>query len=115
MVESAATIQEGDIMFSAAEKAIFKNMIGETRKCLNKTNPQNQDDRIKCETAYFSELDNYTYHTHPVGIEYPSEIDKQTTAKHGKQYLVIGLVPTNEIVVWGPYPTYDKIITRFKV
>lgn len=90
-------------------------MINETRRCLDTTNPATQDDRIKCETAYFSELDNFTYHTHPVGIEYPSEIDKQTTAKHRKQFLAIGLVPTNEVVVWGPYPTYDKIVARFKV
>ena len=90
-------------------------MINATRSCLQTTQPKTHADKIKCETAYFSELGSYTYHTHPVGVPYPSEVDKKTTAKFNKKYLVIGLVPTREVIVWGVFPKYDKIINRFKV
>ena len=102
-------------MFTSSEKSTFRNMIAATRSCLNTSNPKNHADKVKCETAYFSELGNFTYHTHPVGVPYPSETDRKTTARFKKKYLVIGLVPNNEVIVWGVYPKYDKVITRFKV
>ena len=90
-------------------------MINQTKRCLANTAPNTHDGQIKCETAYFSQLNNYTYHTHPNGVLEPSDIDVATTAKHKKQFLVIGLVPSNEVVVWGPYPTYNKLVARFRL
>ena len=77
-------------MFTNDEKQTFRNMINATRSCLKTTNPQSHEDKVKCETAYFSELGDFTYHTHPVGVPYPSETDRKTTAKFKKKYLVIG-------------------------
>ena len=94
---------------------IFRNMINKTKACLQNTKPKTHAGQIKCETALFSEGTDYTYHTHPNGINFPSQPDIQTTAKHKKKVLMIGLVPTNEVVVWGYYPTYDRMVARFKV
>ena len=90
-------------------------MINSTKHCLAATNPQSHKDAIKCETALFSEGDEYTYHTHPVGVLYPSKQDIETTAKFKKKLLMIGIVPKNEVVVWAPYPTYNRMVGRFKV
>lgn len=102
-------------MFSTNQKRIFAEMINQTKLCLQNTNPQSHEAKVKCETALFSDLDGYTYHTHPNGTPEPSDIDIRTTARHKKKYLAIGLVPQNEVIVWGEYPTYNKIITRFKL
>lgn len=103
------------IALTASDKEIFAAMIQNTKRCLKNTRPKTHADLMRCETAYFSELDDYTYHTHPRGLDYPSDLDRKTTKKFRKKYLAIGLVPSNEVVIWGDYPTYDKMIARFKV
>jgi len=82
---------------------------------LRNTNPTTHSGQIKCETALFSEGNDYTYHTHPNGVDFPSQADIDTTAKFKKKYLMIGLVPFREVVIWGDYPKYDKMLAKFKV
>lgn len=99
-----------------SDKTIFGSMIDKTRKCLeNQPAGVSHKEKIQCETAIFSDEKTYTYHTHPVGIPTPSEADIKTTRKFKKKYLIIGLVPTRTVVIWGVYPTYDKLIGKFKV
>ena len=103
------------IAFSENEKSTFSNMIERTKHCLNNTKPADHAGEIACETAYFSEQTNYTYHTHPRGVPYPSQADINTTARFKKKYLIIGLVPTREVIVWGTYPSYNRMMARFRL
>ncbi|MDA8040862.1 MAG: Mov34/MPN/PAD-1 family protein [Pirellulales bacterium] len=105
------------------EKASFAKLINSTKSCLRSkgisttggiTDDQWRD-AINCETAIFSTGSLYTYHTHPNGDPEPSEPDRRTTAKHGKQFMFIGLVPTNEVVVYGAADGYRRLLGRFKV
>jgi len=100
---------------STHDKQIFGHMIDKTKNCLAKQGNVEHKEMLKCETAMFSENNDYTYHTHPVGVPYPSEADIRTTARFKKKYLIIGLVPTRTVVVWGVYPKYDKLLGKFRV
>ena len=72
--------------------------------------------QIACEVIHpqtLSPFSNFTFHTHPARIDYPSEADKKTTTKLKKEYLVIGVVPTNQIVVYEQSDNYQNMIARF--
>ena len=43
------------------------------------------------------------------------DIDRDTTHNLKKQFLIIGLVPTNEIVVFENKDDFTRLITKFKV
>ena len=96
-------------------KRIFKELISQTRTCMKNTSNGSFEDDLKCETAYLSDHNGYTYHTHPNGNESPSEVDRRTTQRLGKQYLIIGMVPTNKIVVYSKDDGFKKMITSFYV
>lgn len=93
------------------QKPIFSQLMEKTRNCLE--NIGNDPDRIQCETAYLSEQNAFTFHTHPDGTRYPSEIDKRTTKRLKKDYLCIGLVPTGETVCWHKKDNFENEVFSF--
>ena len=95
------------------DKGIFGNMIDRTRMCMDKLGPGK--DNVVCETAYLSANKDFTYHTHPNGTPFPSDIDRNTTHKLKKRFLIIGLVPNREIVVFENKDDFTRLISRFKV
>lgn len=97
-----------------ADLATFKNLINKTRTCLG-SSARTSHDGLECETAYLSQNDLFTYHTHPNGTPMPSETDKKTTNRLNKRFMFIGLVPTNEVVVFGKHDNFTKLLGRFKV
>lgn len=107
--------------FTREERNTFRNMIEATQNCIRKKgiNPHkltaaNFDDAVDCETVYFSQDNGFTYHTHPNGDPTPSEIDKVTTNKFKKKYMLIGLVPQKKVVVYGA-PRFNKLLGSFSV
>ena len=103
------------------EKITFRNMIDATAQCIRNKgiNPhrltaENFDAAVDCETVYFSQDDGYTYHTHPNGDPTPSQIDKDTTNRFKKKYMLIGLVPQKKVVIYRA-PKFDKLVGSFSV
>lgn len=96
-------------------------MIMKTRSCLNTKGIKhpitmaNYKEALACETAYFSENSDYTYHTHPNGSKEPSEQDKKTTNKFNKKFMFIGLVPSNKVVVYGKWDNFQEMLGEFRV
>ena len=72
-----------------------KEAIQATKKCLTSEHPS---DTNECEMISVGE--NYTFHTHPQGIEQPSDADIETTRKLEKSYLCIGMVPQQKVMCW---------------
>lgn len=108
-------------IITASDKAAFSGMIDATRRCLNRKGlPAGRlredqfDEAVRCELAMFSADNEYTYHTHPNGDPVPSDVDKRTTNKYRKKYMMIGLVPTRRVVVYEA-PAFDRIIGEFSV
>ena len=90
-------------------KEEFKQLMIKSQHCMSVNHlSQSLDDRsvkqaIQCETIHpqtLSQYTNFTFHTHPSDITYPSEVDKKTTKNLKKQYLVIGHVPTMRSYVY---------------
>ena len=91
-------------------------MIDITKRCLDqKGSHVSFSEKLKCETAYFSQENSYTYHTHPCGNPRPSEADINTTNKYKKKFMFIGLVPTRKVVVYGNHDNFSKMIGSFAV
>ena len=68
---------------------------------------------IQCETihpATMSQFNNFTFHTHPHNIPYPSDKDIETTKSLNKDYLLIGVVPQNRTYVFSKEDNYQKSI-----
>ena len=106
---------------SRQEKQTFRNMIDATQSCIRKKgiNPhkltaENFDAAVDCETVYFSQDDGYTYHTHPNGDPTPSQIDKDTTNRFKKRFMMIGLVPQKKVVIYKA-PKFDRLVGSFSV
>ena len=59
-----------------------------------------------------SQFNNYTFHTHPHNIPYPSEQDKVTTKNLNKKYLLIGVVPQNRTYVFSNDDNFTKSIAQ---
>lgn len=89
----------------------FAELMQKTRQCLQ--NIGNDPDRVQCETALLSEQNKFTFHTHPDGTRYPSDIDKRTTKKLNKDYLCIGLVPNGETVCWHKKDNFKNEVFSF--
>lgn len=94
----------------SVDRAMFQKAIEATRKCLA-LNPNG--DPVQCETAILSDGDWYTFHTHPRGVEYPSDIDIETTKKLGKEYLCIGLVPDGRTICFHESDGFSNIVCEF--
>ena len=101
---------------------MFLQLMAQSNQCM-KEHPEfhgNDSTSIKrqiaCEVIHpqtLSPFSNFTFHTHPARIDYPSPADKKTTSKLKKEYLVIGVVPTNQIVVYQQSDNYENMIARF--
>ena len=109
-------------VISSTDKSTMGNMIQKTAFCLRKKGIRpggitraDYKESLACETAYFSENNDFTYHTHPNGSIEPSEQDKVTTNRFNKKFMFIGLVPTNEVVVYGAADNFTKLLGRFKI
>ena len=96
------------------EQMMFRHMIALTRGCMARTDGSFAE-HLKCETAYLSEGDRFTYHTHPRGSPDPSEADRRTTSRLKKDWLLIGLVPTNEIVGYSKSDGFKQLRFRRKL
>ena len=101
---------------------MFRQLMAQSQQCMNEHPEFHGNDstsikrQIACEVIHpqtLSPFSNFTFHTHPARIDYPSEADKKTTTKLKKQYLVIGIVPTNQIVVYEQSDNFENIIARF--
>jgi len=98
----------------------FRQLMAETKRCMVENrmsqamNPQAIKNAIKCEVIHPQTLtpySNYTFHTHPHNLPYPSDQDKiQTWDKLKKEYLVIGIVPTNKIVTFHKADNFENVI-----
>lgn len=103
------------------DKNTFGNMISITKNCITKKGirageitMKNFNEALDCETAYFSQNDAFTYHTHPNGDPNPSQTDKNTTNKFKKKFMFIGLVPQRKVVVYEA-PDFNEIVGSFRV
>ena len=101
---------------------MFRQLMAQTRQCMKEHPELHGNDstsihrQIACEVIHpqtLSPFSNFTYHTHPARIDYPSDVDKQTTTKLKKEFLVIGVAPIDQIVVYEQRDGYQKMIARF--
>ena len=97
------------------QKPMFSQLMQESKNCmLNHPELKNNvKGAIQCETihpATMSQFNNYTFHTHPHNIPYPSEVDKATTKRLKKKYLLIGVVPQNKTYVFSDEDNFEKSI-----
>lgn len=103
-------------IINQTDVSTFRNMIDITKRCLDKKGSQSSfSEKLKCETAYFSQENDYTYHTHPCGNPKPSEADIKTTNKFKKKFMFIGLVPTRKVVVYSSQDNFSSMIGSFPV
>ena len=98
------------------QKPMFSQLMAESKNCmLNHPELKNNvKGAIQCETihpATMSQFNNYTFHTHPHNIPYPSEVDKATTKRLKKKYLLIGVVPQNRTYVFSDDDNFQKHIS----
>ena len=100
----------------------FLQLMAESNQCMDEHPEFHGNDaasikkQIACETIHqwtLSPLSNFTFHTHPARIDYPSDADKKTTTKLKKEFLVIGVVPTKQIVVYEQSDGFQNMIARF--
>lgn len=96
------------------EQLIFRELMSQTRRCISRTDGSYKE-LLACETAALSEGTKYTYHTHPRGTPEPSNADRKTTARLNKDWLLIGLVPSNELVGFHKSDNYRKLQFRSKL
>ena len=101
---------------------MFRQLMAQSQQCMNEHPEFHGNDstsikkQIACEVIHpqtLSPFSNFTFHTHPARIDYPSDADRKTTTKLNKEYLVIGVVPTNQIVVYEQSDGYQNMIARF--
>ena len=106
-----------------SERQMFLNLMDKSETCMREHRlSQSLDEKsvkqaIQCETIHpftLSSFTEYTYHTHPSLITYPSDADKITTFKKlGKEYLVIGVVPTRKIYAYHVSDNFKNPIAIF--
>jgi len=105
------------------QRPFFLNMMAESKRCMvenrmdQSMNTKAVKEAIKCEVIHPQTLtpyNNFTFHTHPHNLPYPSDQDKiQTWNKLKKEYLVIGVVPTKRIVVFHHADNFENKIAEF--
>ena len=105
-----------------SQKPMFLQLMEQSKQCMNEhpefhgNDPSSIKKQIACEVIHpqtLSPFSNFTFHTHPARIDYPSDADRKTTTKLKKEYLVIGVVPTNQIVVYEQSDNFENMIARF--
>ena len=106
-----------------SRKPEFIQLMQESKRCMSehqlsqRLNATDVKKAIKCEVIHSQTLTpytNFTFHTHPSNITYPSEADIRTTDKVLKKpYLVIGVVPQNKIFVYHVNDNFKKAIAIF--
>ena len=105
-----------------SQAPMFRQLMAQSQQCMNEHPEFHGNDstsikrQIACEVIHpqtLSPFSNFTFHTHPARIDYPSPADKKTTSKLKKEYLVIGVVPTNQIVVYQQSDNFENMIARF--
>ena len=100
------------------QKPMFTQLMQATKSCMN-SHPELKNDikgAIACETIHpqtLSQFSNFTFHTHPHAINYPSEVDKRTTKRLNKDYLLIGVVPENKVYVYSKKDNFAQAISVF--
>jgi len=100
------------------QKPMFEELMRETRKCMQE-NPELENDvkgAISCEVIHpqtLSPFSNFTFHTHPHNIDYPSDADIKTTHRLKKEWLIIGLADRNQVVAFNQSDGFKKIQARF--
>ena len=104
------------------QKPFFLQLMQSSKTCMKVHHmSQSMDNQsvkkaIQCEVIHpqtLSSFTNYTFHTHPHNIPYPSEKDKSTTLRLNKEYLAIGIVPTRQVVVFHKGDNFEREIARF--
>ena len=97
------------------QKPMFSQLMQESKQCMM-AHPNLKNDvkgAIQCETIHpqtLSNFSNFTFHTHPHNIPYPSETDKNTTKELKKKYLLIGVVPQNRTYVFSDDDNFEKAL-----
>jgi hypothetical protein len=93
---------------------MFAQLMDITTTCM-KNNPHLRNDvqgAIQCETIHpqtMSKFTNFTFHTHPhTDIDYPSDVDKQTTNNLNKDWLLIGLPARKTVAVYHRSDNFSK-------
>jgi hypothetical protein len=99
---------------------MFRQLMVSTKSCMAQ-HPElrnNIKGAIQCETIHpqtLSKFSNFTFHTHPHAINYPSDKDKETTSNLGKDYLLIGVVPENKVYVYNKKDGFEQPVSVFSV
>jgi len=100
------------------QKPMFEQLMRQTRQCMQE-HPEFANDvkgAIQCEVIHpqtLSQFSNFTFHTHPHNIDYPSEADIKTTNRLKKEWLIIGLADRNQVVAFNKNDGFKKIVARF--
>ena len=103
-------------------KEEFKQLMIKSQHCMSVNHlSQSLDDRsvkqaIQCETIHpqtLSGFSNFTFHTHPHNIAYPSQKDIETTKRLHKEYLLIGLAQQNKVVAFHKDDNYERLVAKF--
>jgi len=104
------------------QKPFFLQLMQSSKNCMKVHHmSQSMDNQsvkkaIQCEVIHpqtLSSFTNYTFHTHPHNIPYPSEKDKSTTLRLNKEYLAIGIVPTRQVVVFHKGDNFERMVAKF--
>jgi len=100
------------------QKPMFEQLMAQTRQCME-LHPDLANDitgAIQCETIHpqtLSGFANFTFHTHPHNIAYPSQKDIETTKRLHKEYLLIGLAQQNKVVAFHKDDNYERLVAKF--
>ena len=104
------------------QKPFFLQLMEESKRCMVDNHMSQEMDKdsikkaIQCEVIHpqvLSKFTNFTFHTHPHNIPYPSDKDKETTLNYEKEYLAIGIVPLRKVVVFSKDDNFEREIARF--
>jgi len=104
------------------QKPYFLQLMQDSKRCMVEHRMSQSMDRksvknaIKCEVIHPQTLiafTNFTFHTHPHNIPYPSEKDIETTNKLKKEWLAIGIVPLGKVVVFHQKDGFKREVARF--
>lgn len=100
------------------QKGMFEQLMRQTRQCMQE-HPEFANDvkgAIQCEVIHpqtLSGFSNFTFHTHPHNIAYPSQKDIETTKRLHKEYLLIGLAQQNKVVAFHKDDNYERLVAKF--
>ena len=106
-----------------SQAPMFRQLMAQSKQCMKEhpefhgTSKKQIERQIACEVIHpqtLTPFSNFTFHTHPARIDYPSPADINTTKNVlKKEYIVIGVVPTDQIVVYEQSDNFENMIARF--